>query len=340
MLHYSFSTVLTAVFTSNLVILLIAFCFRHRRLLLATGYQLPIVFLTLTLLRLLFPFELPFAKPVASPAFVARFFSSIHHPLTSYAGFPISLCTILEAVWALGILGFAVRYAYRNLVFSRYVRMYGRDVTAQETYCAHLAGLCKQADNPFRILLVPRFTSPALYGIRSPRILLPAEAELTDDDLHYILKHEIAHHRHRDLWFKQVVNLLCIVYWWNPACFFLRRQLDLLLEMRVDDEIIRENPAARKVYLEALIHIMDQAIQIVSAEAELTAMFLSVGKEVLVPRFEMMCGGKDRHSLPFATALCVVVASLYLGSYCFTLENTPLPEDAYSFSCPARQNAR
>ena len=32
----------------------------------------------------------------------------------------------------------------------------------------------------------------------------------------YILKHELNHYIHHDLWFKAFGELISIIYWWNP----------------------------------------------------------------------------------------------------------------------------
>lgn len=64
MVHYSFSTILMTFIASNLIIVLITVCFRCEKILLSIGYKLAAVFLVLTVLRVLFPFELPFAKNV------------------------------------------------------------------------------------------------------------------------------------------------------------------------------------------------------------------------------------------------------------------------------------
>jgi len=77
-MNYSFATVLMTILASNLVIILITLCFRFEKLLLTIGYRLLAVFLVLTLVRFVFPFELPFAKsiylaePISSVIFFLR----------------------------------------------------------------------------------------------------------------------------------------------------------------------------------------------------------------------------------------------------------------------------
>ena len=55
---------------------------------------------------------------------------------------------------------------------------------------------------------IPMLSSPMLFSIRNPRILLPAENNYSDDDLHFIFRHEMTH-------FLQVIK--CEDYVWKKA---------------------------------------------------------------------------------------------------------------------------
>ena len=61
-------------------------------------------------------------------------------------------------------------------------------------------------------------TSPALCGFFRPRLLLPVGfvAQFTGTELRFVLLHELAHLKRRDLPLNWLVTLLQIVHWFNP----------------------------------------------------------------------------------------------------------------------------
>lgn len=88
-----------------------------------------------------------------------------------------------------------------------------------------------------------------VFGFRNPSILLPEEVGLDNQQLYFILYHEMMHHFNHDLYIQMIIELLSILYWWNPACRVLKKQIHILLEMRVDDEVINQNPKKRLLIL-------------------------------------------------------------------------------------------
>lgn len=328
MFHYSFSTVMMAVITSNLIIVLIALCFRHKKLLLSMGYKLLIVFLLLTLVRFMFPLELKLTTTVLLPKFLSLIITYVRHIFVYFHGIPISMWTIFECIWFAGIVYKLYQHIRECVSAERFLRRHSADVTEQEPYMAALSQACGKHKNPFRILKVPDLPMPCLYGIRRPRILLPMAGELTDTDLYYTLCHEISHHYHHDLVTKQIVNFLSIVYWWNPACPILKDQVNLLLEMRVDDTLVKGDRETTLAYLQTLINIAENSVENSSLPASLMVSLTCKDANVLSRRFEMICHRKDYASLPLAIALSTLIFVMYLGSYLLIFESHYYIENA------------
>lgn len=327
MFHYSFSTVMMAVITSNLIIVLIALCFRHKKLLLSMGYKLLIVFLLLTLVRFMFPLELKLTTTVLLPKFLSIVITYFRHPLFTPFGIYISTWTIFECIWLGGIVYKLYHHIRECTSSARFLARHGVDVTSQEPFASALAEACGKRKNLFRILKVPDLPMPCLYGIRHPRILLPMAGELTGTDLYYTLRHEISHHYHHDLVIKQIINFLSIVYWWNPACLILKNQVNLLLEMRVDDALVKGDRETALAYLQTLINIAESSVDHSTLPASLVVSLVCKDTDFLSRRFEMICYRKDYANLPAALILSILIFSMYLGSYLFTLESYYYIED-------------
>lgn len=320
-MHYSFSTILMTILASNLIIVLITFCFRHRKIMLSIGYRLLAVFLVFTLIRFLFPFELPFAKNIYLSGVFPNCISYFRHPFYQIGFFKISLWSIFECVWFVGILVKLRRHIKDCRGSARFIAAHGRDVSRKEPYKTLLDDICGKRKNPFRVILLSPLDVPQVYGILSPRILIPAHMELNREELDFVLHHEAYHYFHRDILIKEAVSLLCILYWWNPACKLFQEQVGLILEMHVDDSLVSNHSDSETAYLHSLVHIMEVAS---GANPEvpsgLTVAIASKNSEELTKRFQMLCHKNKRKSIPIFLGLLATVAFIYIGSYGIILE--------------------
>ena len=63
-----------------------------------------------------------------------------------------------------------------------------------------------------------------LYGGLKPRIILPRIYE--PQQLNMIFTHELIHYKHHDLIWKHLANIICCIYWFQPALKDVFYQLD------------------------------------------------------------------------------------------------------------------
>ncbi|MFA6940709.1 MAG: M56 family metallopeptidase [Clostridiaceae bacterium] len=69
------------------------------------------------------------------------------------------------------------------------------------------------------IIVTDKVQSPLIYGIFNPTIILPGKIvkELKEEEIRYILLHELCHVKRKDLIIIWITSLLKIVYWFNPV---------------------------------------------------------------------------------------------------------------------------
>lgn len=80
--------------------------------------------------------------------------------------------------------------------------------------------------------------------------------DLTDEEWHFILKHEVIHFYNRDLQIKMFIQLLRIIYWWNPFVHLLNHQVDMILEIRTDLKVTKNMTEDKKInYLDCLLKV-------------------------------------------------------------------------------------
>lgn len=325
-MNYSFSTVLMTILTSNLLIAVIVLCFRNRKIMLSIGYKLVAIFLMLTLLRFLFPFEIPFSKNVYFPEWLSFIVVLLRHYFFSFGIIRISMWTLFGCVWLGGTVYFIRRHYKRKESFRHYIIRYGENLSNQEPYKTMMAEICGKRRNPLWVVSVPYYGAPMQYGTFRPYIVIPSTMDFSEEEIYYILRHETAHYYRHDALLKDVVGFIRAVYWWNPLCRHLESKTDILLEMRVDEKLIRGDEAAREAYCRTLDRINEEIRGKASVPGSDAAISVAdVKSEDLEYRQSMMRREKKKKG-PLFYLLAASVLAVYISSYCFTLEaNITMP---------------
>lgn len=319
-MNYSFSTVLMTILTSNLLIAVIVLCFRNQKIMLSIGYKLVAVFLMLTLLRFLFPFEVPFSRNVYFPEWLSFIISLLRYSFISFWVIRISLWTLFGCVWLGGTLYFFRRHYRHKESFRHYIVRYGRRIDLEEPYKTMMAEICGKRRNPLWVVTAPYYGAPMQYGTFFPYIVIPDTMDFSEEEIYYILRHETAHYYRHDALFKDAVGFIRAIYWWNPLCSHLESKTDILLEMRVDDKLIKGDAAAREAYCRTLDRINEEIrgkSYVPGIDAAISV--ANVKGEDLEYRQSMMRREKKKKG-PLFYLLAASVFAAYICSYCFTLE--------------------
>lgn len=333
MLHVSLATVVTAVVTTNVYIVLLTICLSHRKLLLDVGYRLLALFVIFTALRLAFPFELPFTITVPLPKIISWVVSLCHIQLGTIRGHLVSLWMLFIAVWVIGTVFGVLRFIVSYCRSSYRITLYGKELTHKDPYVELLEQICREQKrkNRFRVIELPGLPSPVLFGNLSPRILVPEKFDLSKQDIYYILRHETAHHFHHDLLLKLLVKLITLIYWWDPFCRKLNDQTEAILEMRVDNSLTLMDIQLTEDYMHSLIAAKGFSLQSSILPNEFTLRLLPEDSSDILKRFSLLQHNQNTPHFVLNTLLIVITFSIYLLSYAFIgeayslLGDIPLP---------------
>ena len=114
------------------------------------------------------------------------------------------------------------------------------------------------------IYLSEKVTSPAVYGILSPKIVLPSSYK--DKDIGFILQHEKAHIRGLDNLWRMIAFLVVAVHWFNPFSWVFLKAFLSDLELSCDERVLVKLGADRsKEYASALLECKQGATVFASA---------------------------------------------------------------------------
>jgi beta-lactamase regulating signal transducer with metallopeptidase domain/uncharacterized protein YjbI with pentapeptide repeats len=103
---------------------------------------------------------------------------------------------------------------------------------------------------------------PQVVGLLRPTILIPTSAltGLTPAELEMILAHELAHVRRLDMWVNLLQRLAEAVLFFNPALWYLSRQISTYREYCCDELTCGgpdESPSNRLQYAQALLRVVE-----------------------------------------------------------------------------------
>ena len=332
MIRFSLSSVLMTVLVSNLLLIVISLLFRNEKILARIGFRLTAMFCIITLIRLLLPLELPFAKTVIYPATLSNAISKVRHLHNIFPGFWISIWYVFCLVWLVGSIYCLSKLFYGQHKVRMLVRVHSKDVTNQEPYASILKDLCTEHQCKRIRLRTTKFVNvPMIMGLHNALILLPADIDSSDEDVMFALRHEVYHYVHHDLWLKFAVNCLVAAYWWNPFTHLLSKQIGVLLEMRVDDSIISEGEDTFIGYLSSLLHYMEEPSQR-EEPSQYTGLALKK-KSNLVRRLHMMQSKGNKHDYLLSALMLLIVSGIYIGSYIFILENSNFEQNIIESEC-------
>lgn len=119
-------------------------------------------------------------------------------------------------------------------------------------YCATLREVKTARHLRENVYLSEKITSPAVYGVLRPRIVLPAGWEKRD--LTYILAHERTHVRRLDNLWRLLAFAVVSVHWFNPLAWLFLKLFLGDLELACDERVIAGYDAEqRKAYAHALL---------------------------------------------------------------------------------------
>ena len=176
------------------------------------------------------------------------------HGLTT---FNITLWHGIGLVWLIGMLIFAAYQAIRHYRFVKTARRWSEAITDEQTLFI-FRGLKMEMGIKRRIGLYfcPCVGSPMMIGLIKPQILLPVD-ELAEDELRFILKHELVHYKRNDLLYKALVLVATAVHWFNPVVYLMAREIDALCETSCDAEVVQNtNEDVRLQYSETIIGVV------------------------------------------------------------------------------------
>lgn len=315
MLRISIMTIMESAIISNLLLLIISLILSNRKIFLKIDLRIIFFLLQVTIIRCLIPFEFPFSKNLILPEWISKPITYIRHPY--FINNTLSVESILGIIW---ITGFIVNTLKDVIVwqrFKKYIDDYSEDVT--ERYKNILKEIAQNDKINYKILVVPNIQTPMIFSQINPKIIIPKSCDLSERELRYVLTHEIMHHKNHDLILKSILKMVCNIYWWNPLCKILEKEIDVLMEIKVDKDVTSIEDICKIEYVGCILTIAKNNLDNINVLPVIP--FCNKSGSLFSLRIDKLFNDNEKvnKQLFYITMLFTIV--LFVSSYFVTLEN-------------------
>ena len=218
--------------------------------------------------------------------------------------FTLTLLDITAYLWLTGCLLFLSVHIFSFLHYKRQIAKKG--LVVQESYV--LQQVCKiskklQMKPNIRILRYQDAESPMVIGFLKPELILP-DCDYSQEELFFILKHELIHIKRHDIYFKLLFVMANAVHWFNPFIYMMQREAVVDMELSCDERVIQNTSyAVRKAYTETLFSTFSRQHK---KGTFLTTQFYG-GKTIMKKRFQNILTKAPKKNGFFVCTLTICV---------------------------------
>ena len=174
-------------------------------------------------------------------------------PAAAQSALPFDWTSAALPVIAAGVVA---RLGWLALSFGRLHRLRRRGERAES--CRAHDDLQELIGVRCDVHFVDRLRQPVTFGLRRPVILLPAAlAEASDEVQRAVISHELFHVKRRDWAWLVGEELICALFWFNPAVWWAVSRVHDARELVVDELAVLAT-GRRRAYVEALMRFADE----------------------------------------------------------------------------------
>lgn len=220
----------------------------------------------------------------------------------------INVCDLLLFVW----LSVATAKMVIFVIKQNYIKKYIKELPNSSSMSL-LYELVPQKNIATKIVVkrAPGIVSPLIVGLCNPKIIVPDD--LNEEELRFVLLHEVQHHVHHDLYFKTFLLIVSTIYWWNPLFYVLQRITNKALEYRVDYAVTKDLDELETLdYLQCILNVAKRTKKKLFKYS--ISLGLSEQQSELHHRFENILHRNEKKTGKVLLALifCMVIGSTFL----------------------------
>ena len=217
------------------------------------------------------------------------------------SGTSMTLLDVLATVWLGGCVFFIAVHIISYLHYKKLITTQGRNID-EDYVVGLLVHLTEELhiNQQIQMMLFRGAASPMVIGIFKPLVVLP-EIQYSEQELYFILKHELVHLKRRDVLLKLLFVAANAVHWFNPIVWSMQKEAVVDMELSCDERVVQGMDFAdRKAYTETLFAALHRK--------HMKRMILSTqfygGKQVMKQRFRNILSRTPKKNGVFGVVVC------------------------------------
>lgn len=249
-------------------------------------------------------------------------------------GTGITWLELAAYVWAAGSVAFAVFHLSAYFYYRRQIEKKGRTVR-DDAVLSQMPQLLEELriKREIPVREYPGAASAVIAGFLKPVLVLPPE-QYGEEELYFILKHELIHFKRRDVWFKLLLMLANAVHWFNPLIWLMHREAVVDIELACDERVVQgKGYRIRKAYTETLLSTLHGRK---TAGTTLSTQFYG-GKMIMKKRFRnILKMNRKKNGILVVTGVVLLMAGMGAMVGCSVATDNPETLSPVAMDDPAQ----
>lgn len=210
---------------------------------------------------------------------------------------------ILAYLWLIGAIALMLLNVVRYVRLNIKIRKNGEVISCPETR--------EYTDRKINVRAWENVASPFMTGVFRPTLILP-KTELSEEQLHNILRHEMTHFKRHDILYKWFAEFVKCIHWFNPISWYVSKQIASECEISCDMAVTKNMTGSEEMsYISTILSLLPIGK---SKQLPLTTQMAS-SKKFLKRRFVMIKNKKTTSR--FMSVLSAVIAVIMLSTTVF-----------------------
>lgn len=210
---------------------------------------------------------------------------------------------ILAYLWLIGAIALMLLNVARYVKLNIKIRKNGKII-----FCPEIS---EYTNRKINVRVWESIASPFMMGVFKLTLILP-KTELSNEQLHNILRHEMTHFKRHDILYKWFAEFVKCVHWFNPAAWYISKQISTECEISCDMTVTKNMSGSEEMsYINTILSLLPTGK---SKQLPLTTQMAS-SKKILKRRFIMIKNKKTTSK--FMSVISAVIAVVMLSATVF-----------------------
>lgn len=222
-------------------------------------------------------------------------------PFSTFVSVKGAVTGQLPLISLLWLVGAAVLLAGKSAAY--FLLLYKIRRTTKIVPCPELK---KFTDKAVTVRAGGGFHAPFLIGLLRPTLILP-QIPMTQEQKNNILRHEMMHLSRRDLYYKWLAFVAGCLHWFNPAVYYVTKQINEACEISCDLAVTDTmNAEEKKSYMDTILTVLSCK----KGQNAFLCTGMASGKKQIERRFFMIQNRKVTSKLMSSLSVAVALALL------------------------------